>query len=85
MTDVEPQMVNRMEQVNGITVADLVHRCLEMGLDPSEVSMSGGHMRWRSPQTPDEVARQAERDARHAAWERETYERLRRKFEAEDR
>lgn len=77
-------MVKRLEHFNNLTAQDAVDWCLQRGLDPNAVVLSGGHFKWESPQTDEELARweqygreQAERNER---WERETYERLKKKF-----
>jgi len=55
--------------------------------DGSEVLVSGGvHVEWYSPVTDEEAAQEAAHKAaavaRQERWERETYERLRAKYEA---
>ncbi len=81
----EPRMRNRIEVVHDLTVSDLVQWCLQRGIDPDTATVTGGHVRWQSPET-DAEREQAERywaeqQARKDRWERETYERLRAKFE----
>lgn len=66
------------------TLEDLVDWCLQRGLDPSGVVVTGGHLRWESPLTDDErQARdeyRAKQEQRTLEWELATYERLNEKF-----
>ena len=75
-----------MENINQFTVQDTVDWCLQRDLDPAKVRFTGGHLQYESPQTDREAEYAAtwERQAaeRRERWERETYDRLRAKFEA---
>lgn len=78
------RLVNRWESYPGSTVTDLLDWLHQRGLSPDEVRVTGGQLKWQSPETLEETARREEyerdRDARHEKWERETYEKLRAKF-----
>lgn len=54
----------------------------------SDIEISGGQLIWTEPAKPEETAawnkRDADARAQHEKWERETYERLRAKFEEEN-
>lgn len=82
-----PRMINRWEQFPGGAVTDLLDWVFQKGLSPTEVRITGGHLKWVSPQTPEEKQRQdefeRERDERTARWEREMFGRLKAKFEGE--
>jgi hypothetical protein len=82
----DPTVRNRQTSWGGGTVTDLADWCHQRGLSPDEVTVTGGHLKWTSPETDEERARrqqfEADRDARLDAWERGEYERLRAKFEA---
>lgn len=77
-------MVQRVESFAG-TVDEAVDWCVQRGVDPSGVAITGCHLRFESPQTPEEAARKAvwaeQAQRRTDEWERATYERLRAKFE----
>lgn len=66
------------------TLEDLVDWVLQRGLRPSDVVVTGGHMRWQTIETDEEQLEreryQADRDRRTLEWERATYERLNEKF-----
>lgn len=88
MTDDEPRILRRIEYIpHDATVAEMVDWCMQRGLDPEVVKLSGGHVKWESPETDAERARREEyaekAAARHDQWERETYERLKIRFEGE--
>jgi hypothetical protein len=69
-----------MDSVHGITVESLVDWCIQRGLDPSEVTLSAGHLKWDSPETDAERERRehyaALADQRRIDWENETIARL---------
>lgn len=85
MTEPEPRMIKVMEDVNQMTVQEVVDFCLQRGLDLETTRLTGGHMQWSRPETEKERARyavwQAETAQRTENWERATYDRLREKFE----
>lgn|SRR5262245_39069869 len=84
----DPRMVNRWEQIPGYqqpaTIAGLLDWAAEHGLDPEIVTITGGHLRWQTPETPEERERreEAERrsDERREAWERAAYRRFADKY-----
>lgn len=82
----EPVMLNRVEHFKG-SVDELVTWCMQRELDPTVVEVTGTHVRFQSPETPEEAQRRAEYTARaerrHQEWERDTYLRLREKYENE--
>lgn len=82
----EPRLINRVESVHDLSAQEVVDYCLQRGLDPAAVTVTGGHLKWKSPETEAEAADaarwKAQSDARHEVWERETYDRLKAKFEA---
>lgn len=81
----EPKMIKVMEDVNQMTVQEVVDFCLQKGLDLEGTRLTGGHMQWSRPETEKEAERRAywvaEQAKRTANWEAETYARLREKFE----
>jgi len=74
-------------QFKRCSVADLILWCHEHELDPASVEIAGGGIRYRKREAAAERQSRldsvAKRDARNEQWERETYERLRAKFEDE--
>lgn len=72
-------------QIKRCSVADLILWCHEHELDPASVEIAGGGIRYRKREAAAERQSRldsvAKRDARNEQWERETYERLRAKFE----
>lgn len=83
----EPRMLRRIETFHDLTVSEIVDWCHQRGLNPDDVKLSGGHLKWESPETEAEATRREEYHrqsmARHEEWERETYERLKEKFDAQ--
>ncbi len=77
--------VRRMESVRDCTITDLVDWAVQRRLDPADVKVSAAHLKWLSEQTDEERAeRETWRKAaaqRQEKWERETYTRLKAKFE----
>jgi len=82
----DPTMRQRHDSWPGGSITDLTDWAHQRGLSPDEVTITGGHLKWTSPETAEERERreqfEAERDERQLRWERETYDRLRAKFEA---
>ncbi len=85
MSKNDPTIRNRIEMIHPMTVTDLVTWCLQHDVDPDTATITGGHVRWQSPETEAEreqrLAYWAGVDARKERWERDTYARLREKFE----
>ena len=79
-----PKLVRVTDSFEG-TVAELLDWCAQHDLAPEAVTLPGCHLKYDRPRTEEEAARlaqfQAERDARRDEWERETYARLKAKFE----
>jgi hypothetical protein len=69
------------------SLAELVDHLAQVapGVSLDEVTVGGCAVMWQRPATPEELAAWAEwqrlREERHDQWERETYARLRAKFE----
>ena len=82
----EPRIVKRMDNVRDCTVSELIDWCVERDLSPLDARITAAHIKWESPEKPEERERrlkwEEERLASRERWERETYERLRTKFEA---
>ena len=81
----EPVMEKRYDRAHGITVDELVDWCIHHGLEPGQVTVFAD-LKYETPETDEEIAArvawQARADARHEAWECETWERLRVKYGA---
>lgn len=79
----EPVIRNRLESFKG-TVDELVSWCMQRELDPTAVEVTGTHLRFQSPETPEEAQRRAEYQAsaerRHREWERGYWQRLIEKY-----
>jgi hypothetical protein len=77
-------MRNRLDSFSG-TVQEVIDWTLQRGLDPTAVAITACHLKWQSPETPQEAERRAEfqaaQDRRHEEWERVTWERLKAKFD----
>lgn len=78
------QLKVRSREVRGISVHE-VNTWLEVqGIDPHEITFSGGHLRWESLETDVEYQQRLDflekQRERTEQWERETYERLKEKF-----
>src|SRR4051812_18242402 len=77
-----------MDWVQDVTLAELLEKYVRAGLDPAAMRITSTHVRYQSPETAEERARLEEWKAKQAErterWERETYERLREKFEDDD-
>jgi hypothetical protein len=84
MAEDETRLVQRWSPFTGQTVADLADWCHERDLSPDEVTVTGGQLKWVSPETGQELARrlayEADKQARTDSWELATYERLKLKF-----
>jgi len=70
------------------TVLALKHLADELGIPYQDLGVNHPQsVSWIEPATHDDcaarAARELDRDLRHAKWERDTYERLRAKFEAD--
>jgi hypothetical protein len=77
--------VYRSRPLYEIALADVVAWCEQQGLDPRKMHVSGGTLRWVSPETDPEHAQRVDHERREVEarerHEREQYERLRAKFE----
>jgi len=79
-------MRHRWHRLKGAhTLAELMAWADGEGLGYDAVRVPWATLQWESPETPgeivDRVAWQERQAARRAEWERETYDRLRAKFE----
>lgn len=84
--DADPQMRGRYARMRlEVSVAELVALAAEKGVDPGDMTVSWPTAHWRSLESPEEVAERLDFKRRQRerveAWERETYDRLRDKFE----
>lgn len=81
----EPVIRNRVEHFKG-SIDELVTWCFQRELDPREVEITGTHLRFQTPETPEEAERRRKYDEdsrrRHEEWERETWRRLQQKYGA---
>lgn len=83
------RMGRRVHPPFGDTVSPTVQEVLAAleaaGVDPARARLFGGCLSWQDDATPEEQALIEERlrshDERHARWERETFVRLKAKFE----
>lgn len=84
MSDVQRQIVKRMDSVRDCTVTELVDWCAQRDLDPSDVTVTSTHLKWEGLETVEERDRRLAfweaQQARHDKWEREQWERLKEKF-----
>jgi hypothetical protein len=77
----EPMMLRRMEPMyRGWSVEQVLAFCLEKDLDPNQVTVTGGHLIWDEPETPEQVqkrlAHKAAAEQRHREWVHERYHHL---------
>ena len=70
-----------------IPLSDLIAYVAERGIDPSQVGVNFPTVKWTELATPEEsdarLQHRRRAEERHAKWERETYAKLRAKFEGE--
>jgi len=82
--DPEPKTYKTTEQMpHGaapLTVTEAMQWCLDKGLSPDDVTITGGHFIWMRTETPEEVdrrlayARKAQEN--HENWVRKAYAKL---------
>ncbi len=76
---------HRSAHYQSVSVEALMTWCNEHELNPADVLVTGGHLKWTSPMTADEVTFIEEHnkaaELRTLKWERHTYARLKAKFE----
>jgi hypothetical protein len=80
------RLIDRHDYTRDQTIQELWDHVVRKGLDPGRVRIQGTvHFKWLSSETDEERKTWEEAVARHARrteeWERETYERLRAKFD----
>lgn len=81
----EDRTIGRMEYAPQGTVTEVVHWLLQHGIDPDQATFTGNvAIKYSSPETDAERERredfERQRDARHEAWERKEWERLKAKY-----
>lgn len=86
MTD-ELVMIERVEWIRDLTVQELFDWCVQRGLQFERVKITATHLKFRTPQTPEEAERRrvaiAAQEARTLEWERATYQRLKAQFKTD--
>lgn len=83
----EPQLVRRTNSWLGGSVSELIDVAAALGPELTEIRVTGGHLKYESLETPEEVehrlAWRLKLDQRTEEWERETLARLQEKYGGE--
>ena len=82
--DPEPKTYKTAEQMphgaSPLTVTEAMQWCLDKGLSPDDVTITGGHFIWDRTETPEEIEKRiayaTAAQERHEQWVRDAYARL---------